>query len=83
MNFIIKIINALISLVGLIFGGLVEVLPKSPFTSFNEFLDSSNLAYFNWLFPIKEIVDVLLIWAGCIALYYGYSFVMRRLNLIR
>lgn len=77
MNFIIKFINFFINLIADVLNLLVDILPKSPFVGLNEFIDSTYLGYLCWIFPIKEIIDFLILWAGCIVLIYVFRYVLK------
>lgn len=62
---------------------LIAVLPISPFTNFVSALDGTPyLAYLNWFFPVGRCLIVMNAWLVAIAVYYGYQWVMRYLNLI-
>lgn len=59
---------------------IMNFLPDSPFTGFlDRFAELSalGLQYLNWFIPVGEILKVMAVWLGCIAVYYAYSAIMR------
>lgn len=62
---------------------LKTVLPLSPFREFlDDFADIPYLGYLNWFVPIREILVVMVVWLGAVALFQLYSIVMRWLKVI-
>lgn len=64
---------------------IVNMLPGSPFHSFIvEFskISGDSLGFLNWFIPIGKFMEIGLAWLACIALYYGYSIIMRWVKMI-
>ena len=64
---------------------IVNLLPSSPFHSYIvEFarISKDSLGFLNWFIPIGKFVEIGLAWLTCIALFYGYSIVMRWVKMI-
>lgn len=62
---------------------LFDVLPTSPFSGFidnfhNKF--DSGLSWLNWFIPIHDIKVIFLAWLAAVALFYGYSIILRWIN---
>lgn len=82
MDFLIKFINLIIKIIGSIFGGLISLLPNSPFNTINDLiLDFDLIQYFNWLFPVNLMVTVLISWVACIAAFYAINAILKFLHL--
>lgn len=64
---------------------LFSVLPTSPFMPF---IDSFNgrfsvgLGWLNWFISIHDIKVIFFAWLGIVALFYGYSIILRWLKAI-
>lgn len=59
---------------------LFTVLPTSPFQPFiNNFHGKfdSGLSWLNWFIPIHDIKIIFLAWLGMVAIFYGYSIILR------
>lgn len=69
-NFLIK---SFVNIANLLF----SILPNSPFKNLNSSLDSTFLGYINWILPISEIIEISILWVGCIAIYYTVSNILR------
>lgn len=62
---------------------LKEVLPLSPFTEFIDwFSDLPFLGWLNWFFPVKEAMQILVVWLSAIAIFYLYSIILRWIKAI-
>lgn len=64
---------------------IVSMLPSSPFHPYIvEFarISKDSLGFLNWFIPIGKFVEIGLAWLVCIALYYGYSIIMRWIKMI-
>lgn len=64
---------------------LLELLPRSPFADILAELEQAELpglAWLNWLLPIPEFLTVVAVWLLAIALFYGYSILMRWIKMI-
>ena len=77
-NLLIYIINLAIWLLSGLINFLVNLLPDSPFSNINIFEGIEEyLGYLNWLIPVDWIMGITIAWAGCMAVYKGYSIIMR------
>ena len=81
-NFVIHLINYIISGIAYFINFIINLLPKSPFQFLNSSSISDCLGYFNWLFPIKSMISFLEVWLVAVALYYVYSVIMRWVKLL-
>lgn len=74
----------------IITGGLTAILALLPDSPFSAALDSlannsavtNLLGMVNWFIPIYLFVPVLLVWGGCVGVYYVYQIVLRWLRAI-
>lgn len=82
MSFLIDFANFLIeqfvNISNIIFG----ILPDSPFKNLNNTLDKTFLGYINWILPISEMLEILVLWAAAIAIYYTVSNILRLIKSI-
>lgn len=74
-NFLIK---SFVSISNIIF----SLLPDSPFKRLNEALDQTFLGYINWVLPISEMIEILVLWAAAVAIYYTVSNILRLIKSI-
>lgn len=62
---------------------LMKVLPTSPFAdSISKIENLPYLKWINWFIPVGDIITVLTGWLVTIALFYGYSIVLRWIKAI-
>lgn len=62
---------------------LSTILPLSPFRDFIDSLEAvPYLGWLNFFVPVREILVVMTAWLGAIALFYGYSIIMRWLKVL-
>lgn len=62
---------------------VIQVLPHSPFRDFIDNLVLPDyVGFFNWFFPVKQLMTVLTIWLAAIGIFYFYSIIMRWIKLI-
>lgn len=62
---------------------LKTVLPTSPFREFlDDFASIEFLGYLNWFVPVGDILKVMGVWLGAVALFQVYGIVMRWLKVI-
>lgn len=73
IDFVNLLIEKFVSISNIIFG----ILPDSPFKSLNAALDKTFLGYINWILPISEMIELLVLWAAAIAIYYTVSNILR------
>lgn len=82
MNFIIKIINAVINFFIDTINKLIQLLPESPFSNFDFGIDNKYLNFINWIFPLNEIValvaDIAIVFIG----FIGIRFILRKLGFL-
>lgn len=81
-NFIIDILNWIISLLGLVLNGILNVLPNSPFTAISNSSVSEYLPGLAWIIPFSQIIAVSEAWLSAILVYYTYSIIMRWIKII-
>ncbi len=71
-------LQALINGLGDMFVSIANVLPTSPFKSFNELtLDSELLSALAWIIPFPQIVSTLEAWTTAVGLFYVYMIILR------
>lgn len=73
IDFVNLLIEKFVSISNIIFG----ILPDSPFKNLNASLDQTFLGYINWILPISEMIELLVLWAAAIAIYYTVSNILR------
>lgn len=62
---------------------VINVLPDSPFKNISMPVQVQNiLGYVNYFIPIAQMLSVMVLWLGCLAIYYAYSIVARWIKLI-
>jgi len=82
-NMIINALNAVLNGIGTAIVTILAILPNSPFDAlYNQSLDLSWFKYFNWIFPISEMLAIFAGWLSAVAIYYGLSIVMRWIKAI-
>lgn len=83
-NLLVFILNTIIWLFAAVLNIVFSLLPDSPFLNISTYSLSINkyLPNLSWLLPIKQIIGILVIWLGCMLIYYVYSVVMRWIKLI-
>ena len=83
-NLLVFILNTIICLFAEVLNIVFSLLPDSPFLNISTYSLSINkyLPNLSWLLPIKQIIGILVIWLGCMLIYYVYSVVMRWIKLI-
>lgn len=83
-NLLVFILNTIIWLFSAVLNIVFSLLPDSPFLNISTYSLSINkyLPNLSWLLPIKQIIGILVIWLGCMLIYYVYSVVMRWIKLI-
>lgn len=83
-NLLVFILNTIIWLFASVLNIVFSLLPNSPFLNISTYSLSMNkyLSNLSWLLPIKEMIGILVVWLGCMLIYYVYSVVMRWIKLI-
>ena len=83
-NILVYIINTVIWLFASVLNIIFSLLPNSPFTNISTYdlTISKYLSNLAWILPIKQIISILVIWLGCMSIYYIYRGVMRWIKLI-
>lgn len=82
-NFIVEMINALISGLASALSTIILILPDSPFEAMNNLtLDNVFLEGLMWIIPINHIISFLQAWVGAIAVYYIVMIALRWLKAI-
>lgn len=83
MNILIEFLNSIITALSSLLTFIVELLPQSPFQSFDMTWLKPYIGYLNWIIPFGRIIDTLILWLGCIACYYIYSIALRWIKAIK
>lgn len=73
VNFFIKIINGLFSLVGIIINTLLLVFPNSPLSITVPGDVGDLLGKANYFLPLSEMVVIAETWVVAVGIYYAYS----------
>lgn len=73
VNFFIKIINGLLSMVGTIIQLVLLMFPDSPFNITLPAEVSDIIGKANYFLPIGEMVAIAETWLVAIGIYYAYS----------
>ncbi len=62
---------------------VIALLPDSPFKNI-QFPDEMEyfLGILNYYVPFHGMVNIALAWTGCIAIYYVYQMILRKINAI-
>lgn len=64
-------IKYFVSAVNSLFGGILSLLPDSPFLTFCVFVDEYDiLGILNWIIPFDIFADILGTWLLCVSAYY-------------
>lgn len=64
-------------------GILIGLLPESPFAPVIAAMGTiPYLDYFNWFFPVAQIVTTAAAWAVCMGAYYVIAWILRQLNIV-
>lgn len=75
--------QSLLDFVKNIVSWLLNLLPQSPYKAFIEQCDSQQyLRYLNWFIPVSSFIAIGEALLTCIALYYLYQLIMRKVDLI-
>ena len=62
---------------------VLQLLPLSPFRDYlSYFAGWQYLGWINWFFPFAPCLKILAAWTGAIAVYYGWSVVLRWIKII-
>lgn len=63
---------------------ITSILPQSPFTDFiNSINNLPYLGWLNWFFPVGQLLQILGLWLGAVAVFYLYQIVLRWLKVIQ
>jgi len=63
---------------------VINLLPASPFHIIdNNVIDVKWLQWFNWFFPVGEIVAELQLWVSAIVVFYIYQLILRWVKAIQ
>lgn len=55
----------------------VSALPPSPFQMIDNSVVAPYLGYFNWVFPINEVLATMEVWLVAIGLFYAVQALLR------
>ncbi|WMJ23342.1 hypothetical protein RBG61_01385 [Paludicola sp. MB14-C6] len=55
----------------------VMLLPDSPFKVIDTSVVADYLPYFNWVFPVAEIIATMQVWLSAISIFYIYQAYLR------
>lgn len=76
---IISLLNKVIAAVGSVLGGILSLLPDSPFL-WVQSIDSEVLNAINWIFPVGTIITHLEAYVVAVAAYYAIRLVLKWLK---
>lgn len=83
-DFIIFMMNSIISFIAGVINSIFSLLPDSPFNINN--IETSvivdYLSYLNWILPIDKIIIITLSWITAISVYYVYQIILRWIKAI-
>lgn len=82
-NIVQFVINALVGIINALFGLITTLLPKSPFGVISNYVaDIPFLGFLNYFIPIGVMLDILLLWASAMIVYFVGGIVLRWLKVI-
>ena len=82
-NVISFVFNAIISLINTFMHLVETLLPESPFSNLSDLFDNVPfLGILNYFVPIGAILDIFVLWASVMLVYYVASIVLRWLKVI-
>jgi hypothetical protein len=81
-DWVISILNTLISGLGATLSFIVSVLPTSPFHVLDNTPINSYLGMINWFIPVTPILTELTLFCSAVLIYYGFSIVERWIKVI-
>lgn len=55
----------MINLIKILLLKIVGLFPDSPFSDYLDGMDTSFFIYLNWFFPLDIILNMFLVWMGC------------------
>lgn len=72
-------LSGILGLLGTIFGWLGGLLPDSPLTDYAQVTQDMQLglAWLNWVVPISEMLVMLVLWMGVIAIVSAVKIALR------
>lgn len=82
-DFIITILNYLITGIGIVLGWIVSIFPNSPFQKPTETPELINLGWITWLLPFPTMIKHTLLLATAVLTYYGIRVLARWIKLVR
>jgi len=56
---------------------VINLLPDSPFNVLSNSNVEQYMGYFNWLFPVSEMVAILQVWVVAVASFYIFQALLR------
>lgn len=83
-DFVIFLINNIISIVSDVLNSIFGLLPNSPFNMDNIDISaiSEYVSYLNWILPLDNILIITMSWLVAISIYYVYQIIMRWIRAI-
>lgn len=73
----------MLQMIGDVGNYVTHILPTSPFADFiNSFQPPEYLGWLSWIFPVHDIIVILISWLGAITFFYGFSVILRWVKLI-
>jgi low affinity Fe/Cu permease len=82
-DFIITIINFLITGVGIVLGWIVSIFPDSPFSNPATPPELINLGWITWLLPFPTMIQHTIVLATAVLTYYGIRVLARWVKLVK
>lgn len=78
------VLNALIGILNMFFSLVETLLPSSPFASISSYIsDIPWLGVLNYFVPIASILEILLLWAGAMIVYFIVAVILRWIKVVK
>ena len=77
-------LDMLVGFLRSVLGGLVSILPHSPFEQFYGVLQVPQqiLGWVNWFVPVGVLLGIMVVWLVAIAGYYVYKALLHWIGLV-
>ena len=78
-----EIWNAIADMINSVLSVVFSFLPPSPF---KDMLDSMSdievLQYLNWIVPVGDFLEIMIVWLAAIIVFYAYQVILRWLKAV-
>lgn len=81
-DFIIYIINSIISIIAVVINNIFDLLPDTPFKVDDISVLYEYMGYLNWIIPIDKFIIITVSWLSAISIYYAYQIILRWIKAI-